>query len=345
MVRNLRSLASGIENYLGRPGSIRDVVPISVGHSNQTYLLTGLDLVVRLPPEGFGLLPPYDMGRQHDIMAGVRAAAPQLPVPGVFGWSADESFVGAPFFLCERAAGEAFEYAAPAWLTDASPDFRRALCAQWVGAIAALHNAGPVPGAGPARTPEQVYGAWRDRTAADVALVGGPTAELGRTIIGLFDEAEARGLRRSGEPTTVHGDPKIGNTMWADGRLTALLDWEMTYHGEPLADLAYLLQWFPADPRLNELPLPSYDYFALPGMFGRSEVIATWERETGRSAAGVEAYELAEAAKICFIVYHGAAAYEAGVIDDERMAAWFQVAQILVDRTHKVLAASQAAHG
>jgi aminoglycoside phosphotransferase (APT) family kinase protein len=337
MVRDLETLARGIEPQLNGAGPVTEVVPLSTGHSNETYLLRGPDIVLRTPPAGTGLLPPYDMGRQHDLMAEVGAAAPWLPVPEVYGWSADESVIGVPYLLCQLMPGEAFEYAAPPWLAEADPGLRRGLCRQWAGAIASVHRLPPLASAGPVRTPAQVYAAWRGLTAADVAGVGEATAKQGRAIVAIFDEVLARGLPGSGAPTPVHGDPKIGNTMWQDGRLTALLDWEMAFNGEPLCDLAYILHWFPADPKVNEMGLPSYEYFTLPGMLGRDEVISLWERGTGREARGIERYEIAEAAKLCSIVFHGAAAYEAGVLDDPRMAGWLQVAALYTERAEKLL--------
>jgi aminoglycoside phosphotransferase (APT) family kinase protein len=339
MMRDLETLARRIEPRLNQPGTISEVVPLSSGHSNQTYLLRGPDIVLRTPPADAGLLPPYDMGRQHDLMAEVGAAAPWLPVPEVYGWSADESVIGVPYYLCQLMPGEAFEYLTPRWLADAAPGFRRHLCRQWIGAVASIHRLQPLASGGPVRTPREVYQGWRDLTSQDIAAVGADKAGLGRAITAIFDEVLGRGLPSSGAPAPVHGDPKIGNTMWRDGQLTALLDWEMAFNGEPLCDLAYILHWFPPDPRMNELGLPSYDYFALPGMFTRSEVISVWEHGTGREARGVELYEIAEAAKLCSIVFHGAAAYEAGVLDDPRLESWLQVAQIYRERTEKLLAA------
>jgi aminoglycoside phosphotransferase (APT) family kinase protein len=339
MMRDLETLARRIESRLDLPEPVTGVVPLSAGHSNETYLLHGPGIVLRTPPAGTGLLPPYDMGRQHDLMAEVGAAAPWLPVPEVYGWSADESVIGVPYYLCQLMPGEAFEYTAPAWLTDATPGFRRRLCRQWIGSVASIHRIQPLGSGGPVRRPEEVYQGWRDLTLTDIAAVGETMAAEGRAITAIFDEILGRALPRSGSPTPVHGDPKIGNTMWLDGRLTALLDWEMAFNGEPLCDLAYILHWFPADPRINEMGLPSYDYFTLPGMFSRDEVISVWEHGTGRDARGVELYEIAEAAKLCSIIFHGAAAYEAGLIDDPRLAPWLQVAQLYRERAAKLLAA------
>ena len=55
----------------------------------------------------------------------------------------------------------------------------------------------------------------------------------------------------SGPATIVHGDFRLGNTIYAPGapaRLAAVLDWEMATIGDPLADLGYLcMMWTEAD--------------------------------------------------------------------------------------------------
>jgi aminoglycoside phosphotransferase (APT) family kinase protein len=338
MPRNLHSLAAAIESYLGRPGSITEVVPLATGYSNQTFLLRGADIVLRTPPEGRGLLPPYDIRWQHDVLADVHAHAPDVPVPRVHGWSEDESIIGVPFYLCEPIQGEAFESVAPQWFIDAAPEVRLGMCEQWFAAVAALHRATPLASLGAAQSPDETYRAWREIAAVD-ATAGGAAGTHGPAVIALLDEILDRTLVSSGPPTPVHGDPKIGNTMWQDGRLTALLDWELAFNGEPLCDLAYILNWFPADPQLNDMGLPSYDYFALPGMYSRAEVIAAWERGTGRDAHGIEAYEAAESAKTGAIVLRGIAAHEAGILRDERLAFWPQALEIYLARTERLLAA------
>lgn len=328
MARDVQALANGIEQFLGKPGSVTGVTPLSTGHSNETYLIHGLDVILRTPPESAGLLPPYDMRQQHDVLAELRQKAPAVPVPEVLGVCEDPSLLGAPFYLCSKVAGESFEYEAPEWVATASADCRWQMCAQWIGAIAELHRCGPFDSLGPVLTPEQEFGAWRDRAARN----GG---EHGAAIAAVYDRLAELGYARSGDPTPVHGDPKIGNTMWQDGTLTAVLDWEIAHNGEPLSDLGYILCWFPVDGKVEG---PSFYYFAWEGMFSRADVIAEWERRTGRSARGVEVYEVASWTKIWAILHQGATAYQSGTITDERIALWGQTLAPLREHTERLLA-------
>ncbi|MCV7231733.1 phosphotransferase family protein [Mycobacterium branderi] len=326
-----------MEAFLGRPGAVTTVDTLAAGHSNETYRLGGIDMILRTPPEGPGLLPPYDMKRQHDVLADIRQAAPDVPVPRVYGVCTDEKFIGAPFYLCSAMRGESFEYEAPAWLAECTPEFRHRLCEQWITAIATVNRTPPQPSLGRPLTPEAVYGEWRKRAQRN-STKSKQHAAQGLAIATVFDTLSDLGFVRSGEPAVVHGDPKIGNTLWHGGKLTALLDWEMAHNGEPLYDLGYVLGWFPGDIDVRDIPLPSYDYFALPGMFSRGETIKTWEKVSGRSARGVEVYEVAAIAKLAGILHQGAIAYETGALPDERMAQWGAVIDILLKRAYDLLA-------
>lgn len=337
MPRDARTLAAGVEAFLGRPGAVTTVATLAAGHSNETYRLSGIDMIMRTPPEGGGLLPPYDMKRQHDVLAAIRQAAPNVPVPRVYGVCSDEALIGAPFYLCSAMPGESFEYEAPDWLASNTPEFRHRLCRQWITAIATVNCTPPLPSLGRSLTPEEVYGQWRELALSNAGL-SKQHSVAGRAIAEVFDTLSDYGYARSGDPAVVHGDPKIANTLWQDGDLTALLDWEMAHNGEPLYDLGYVLGWFPEDIDVRDIPLPSYDYFALPGMFSRRETIETWESVSGRSACGVQVYEIAAIAELASILHQGAIAYETGTLVDERMAQWGAVTEILLKRAHALLA-------
>lgn len=78
MSRDTARLMNGLRGYLPRGDRITGVRTLSAGHSNETYLVEGLDEILRMPPSAEGLLPPYDMARQHAILAAVAAHAPEL---------------------------------------------------------------------------------------------------------------------------------------------------------------------------------------------------------------------------------------------------------------------------
>jgi aminoglycoside phosphotransferase (APT) family kinase protein len=93
--------------------------------------------------------------------------------------------------------------------------------------------------------------------------------------------------------TIVHGDYRLGNTMFAPGapaRLAAIFDWELATIGDPLADVGYLVAtWAQEGDEENTL-------FALgavtrrPGFPTREQIIARYEAASGRSMSSVRWY-------------------------------------------------------
>jgi len=79
MARDLVRMLNGLRGAIDGGERITRIVTLSAGHSNETYLLEGLDRILRMPPSEEGLLPPYDMARQHAILSAV-AQQPQAVV-------------------------------------------------------------------------------------------------------------------------------------------------------------------------------------------------------------------------------------------------------------------------
>src|SRR5262245_11606971 len=108
MARDLEQMTQALRRWLSGGEAITRIVPLSTGHSNETYLLEGVDRILRMPPSEEGLLPPYDMAAQHAILKAVGAHSGGPPVPNVFELCRDATVLGDPFFLMERLNGEAF---------------------------------------------------------------------------------------------------------------------------------------------------------------------------------------------------------------------------------------------
>jgi aminoglycoside phosphotransferase (APT) family kinase protein len=103
----------------------------------------------------------------------------------------------------------------------------------------------------------------------------------------------ADNLPESGQATIVHGDFRLGNTMYARGapaRLEAILDWEMCTIGDPLADVGYLCTlWVDRD----DPPLGMFELSAVTRREGfptRDELIGRYEERSGRSMRDVRWY-------------------------------------------------------
>jgi aminoglycoside phosphotransferase (APT) family kinase protein len=297
-----------LRDWLARGDRITGITTLSAGHSNETYLVEGLDEVLRMPPSEEGLLPPYDMVRQHQVLSAVAKSAPQVPLPPMLELCADPEVLGDPFFLMGKVAGAAFEYAVPEWLASNPESGADKVCRQWFDALTGLH-AMPVsamPEGG--RTVGQEAQHWLDVARG---------ADSMPALIAVLEDLASRPPRESGPPTPVHGDPKHGNCLWDNGRLTALLDWEMAQISEPLLDLGYVLMFHDQ----GEASLANAG-FELPGWWSSERMIEEWEKGTGRTAVDAQRYAVLGQAKVSAIISVGAHLFNSGRIADPRFQAF-----------------------
>ena len=90
------------------------------------------------------------------------------------------------------------------------------------------------------------------------------------------------------DATIVHGDYRLGNTMFADeppARLIAIFDWELATIGDPLADVGYLTATW-SEPNRDERKDTMFDHLTVThgeGFPTRDELVARYEEQSGRS--------------------------------------------------------------
>lgn len=304
------TLLDRLREYLPDGRRITGLRRLGDGHSNDTYLLEGLDLILRAPPAGPGLMPDYDVARQYRIMRAVADTAGAPPVPAVRDLCTDTGVIGRPFFLMQRCAGESTDWRPPAWLREAPDDFRQRLSRTWIGAVASVHRMPVATFREPARTPAGEAAVWLELARR---------SDAPRRLLEVLEDLAADPPPTSGPPTCVHGDVKFANLLWTpDGTLTALLDWEFAAVGDPMTDLGYLLGLWPAeDDEPGQMP-----YTKLGGWWTRERFIAEWESLTGREAVAVRRYEALGMAKIGAIFALGLALHRSGANTDPRLARW-----------------------
>jgi aminoglycoside phosphotransferase (APT) family kinase protein len=308
MARDTDAMAAALRVYLDDGDKITGVRTLSAGHSNETYIIDGINRVLRTPPSEEGLLPPYDMARQHAIIGAVGAYAGGPPVPKVHELCNNPDVIGAPFFLMETLTGEAFEYAIPDWLARGGAPMADHLCRQWFDAVTALHRM-PVelmpPGG---RTVQDEAGHW---------LQVAKSVDASDRLIEILDDLVKHPPRASGPVTAVHGDPKHGNTLWHEGKLVALLDWEMAQISEPLLDLGYILMFHDQ----GEAGLANAG-FGSPGWWSYERMIGEWEQATGRTAMDAARYAVLGQAKVTAIIEVGYNLFRSGRTKDKRFEAF-----------------------
>jgi aminoglycoside phosphotransferase (APT) family kinase protein len=303
-MRDLSQLAKALRHYLPCGDGLTGIRALTTGFSNETYILEGLDYVLRLPPAAGAMLAGHDVVGQGRIYQELAKAPGSPPVPPVVSICPDASVIGVPFFVMERIDGESIDdMVMTPWFVDGHDALRRQICSDWVSAYANLSNLDPLPALGAAVSPEDDARIWQ----------GFARAANCPELIAMFDRLLERPAPISGPPALIHGDPKLSNLMWKDQRITAMLDWEMALNGEPLANLGYMLFFFASDYHAAARAQK------LTGMLTRDEAIALWEDVSGRSAEGVFWHEIAQAGKTAAIIAEGVNMANSGRSNDPRL--------------------------
>ncbi len=261
-----------------------DALPIGEGHSCVTFgLSTGM--VLRRPPRG--PLPPS----AHDVLREARllGALEPTPVraPRVLAVCDDPAVIGAPFYVMEKVDGDVITTRLPQPLDN--PEQRGRIADELIDSLVELHAV--------------------DWTTVGLEGFGKPTGYLERQVrrfLGLWEhnrtrevpEVEAVGewlaanLPESPPATIVHGDYRLGNTMFAAGapaRLIAIFDWEMATIGDPLADVGYMMiHWTRPGDEIGRFNLQNVT--SLEGFPSRQELIGRYEERSGRSMQALSWY-------------------------------------------------------
>lgn len=320
--RDIQALLENLRNKVACAADVTGIRPLTAGHSNETYVLEGLNAILRLPPSTPPVLQGHGVITQGQVYRELGSLGDALPTPRILHIEGDPSLLGDPFFIMEKVAGVAVtDYVLPAWFTEATPEQRESVSRQWVAAIGSIATLQPLAAFGRPVTPEEDALKWRDWAA---------NAEC-PALVDLYDRLLSRPAPRSGPASPVHGDPKIANLMWSEFRLSSVLDWELGHNGEPLTDLGYVLYFFRPEIYFG-VPLPS-----LSGVIDREAAVEAWEIASGRSAEGREWYEAAAVGKIAAIVARGYQMILAGESHDPKMARWKEMLDSNIDLMDTVL--------
>lgn len=252
---------------------------IGGGQSNPTFFVSfdrGRELVLRKQPPGELLKSAHAIDREYRVQLALRTVG--FPVPPALLFCSDRSVIGTPFYVMERLHGRVLsDYA----LDNVDAKDRRAYLFELAETLARLH-------------------------AVDWAAIG--LADYGRPG-NFFDRQITRWTRQwhatklhdtddmnllmewlpshipSGDETTIaHGDYRLGNVMFhpTQPKIIAVLDWELSTLGHPLADAAYSCLPWNTDREVFE-GLRGLD-LAQGGLPTQSEYLAHYQRCSGREA-------------------------------------------------------------
>lgn len=250
------------------------------GQSNPTYRVTadGKDYVLRRKPFGPILPSAHAVEREYRVISALHPTGFPVPAPAVL--CEDAEVIGAPFYLMQHVAGRGFWDGA---LPKVAPQERRPLYEAMIDTLAALHSVdvdavGLSDYGAPGNYFERQTARWTKQYRAaqtdDIAAVEALIDYLPRTV-----PPQER-------TSIIHGDYRLDNLLFAPDapQVSAVLDWELSTLGDPLADFAYLaMNWvMPADGRaslggldLAVLNIPTLD-----------EAVARYCAATGRDGIG-----------------------------------------------------------
>lgn len=289
-----------------------EIQSIGEGHSNHTFLVRrgGAEFVLRRPPRP--PIPPSanDMLREARVL---RALEGHARVPRVLAVGEDTAIIGAPFYLMEVVPGHAVSATMPPALD--TPVERRRSAEELVDALVEIHavdwRAAGLEGFGKPegyleRQVRRWRGQWEHNKTRDLPAVEAVSTWLTEHLPG------------HQAATIVHGDYRLGNVLLADdppARVLAVLDWEMSTIGDPLADLGWLIMYHvePDDPpRTFELGTVTRD----PGWPRREELMARYEERSGRSMTDIRWYRALALWKLIIILEGNYKRASAGLSDD-----------------------------
>ena len=270
------------------------------GQSNPTYRLNtaGRRYVLRRKPPGKLLPGAHAVDREYRVIAALHAQG--YPVAEPFGLCTDDAVIGTPFYVMDMVEGRIF------W--DASlPEVPTAERARYFDAmnatIAALHVIDPeAAGLGDYGKPgnyfERQIGRWSKQYLGDTEA--GRVPAMDRLVEWLPanvppDKTQAR---------IIHGDYRCDNMIFhaTEPRVLAVLDWELSTLGHPLADFSYHLMMYRMPPGITA-GLAGLDLLPL-NIPSEQEYVAAYCRRTGRDGiSDLDFYIAFNMFRLCAILH------------------------------------------
>ncbi|HLX36814.1 MAG TPA: phosphotransferase family protein [Candidatus Binataceae bacterium] len=328
------------DRKLGDPDDLRSE-NISFGHSNEVHLVhfQGKSWALRRPPRGPLLPTAHDVMREYRVLNALQSTP--VPVPRVYAACDDPKYIGAPFYLMEYMRGEVIRADGKSFAN--TPERRRAVSDGMIDLLVELQKVD-----------------WR---AAGLEGFGRPDGYLPRQLKRWVDQLERTTphtrplpvmnqvrdwlqahIPESPPATIVHGDYKLDNVMWNPSeppKPIAIFDWEMSTIGDPLADLGWLLSYWP-DPSDGPVRVGSMATMAPePGLLTRREMLDRYEAKTGRKMANFPFYQAFAIFKLAIIMEGSYSRFVLGQTDDPLFIQMKERVPALADNAWRVCQAAK----
>ena len=275
--------------------------------------------MLRRPPRGELPETAHDMLREHRVLAALADADVRTPRP--LAVCTDPDVIGVPFYVMERLEGVVIRDALPSGLDE---PVRERMGHEMIDALVELHTV--------------------DYAAHGLADLGRPegytrrqverwTKQWGVMQTRQLDDVEVTRewllahVPADSPAAIVHGDYKLDNVVFrpqAPVRLVGILDWEMATLGDPLADLGYLMNFWPEPGEQGNAAIPQPTQ--QPGFPPRSALIERYEAATGLAMTDLTFYRTLALWKLAILCEGLYKRYRAGQAGNE----WYAVLETAV---------------
>ena len=250
------------------------------GQSNPTFQLVtpARKYVLRKKPPGQLLASAHQVDREYKVMKAL--ADTPVPVPHMYALCEDDAVIGTAFYVMEHLEGRVFR---DPTLPEQTPEERAAIYDDMNCVLAELHKVdfaavGLEDFGRPGNYFERQISRWiKQYRAAETETI----ADMEELIAWMPDN-----IPDEDSVSIAHGDFRLENTMYhpTEPKMIAVLDWELSTIGHPLADLGYNSMLYHIDsPTMGTLTRVD---FATSGIPDEDEYVAAYCRRTGRE--GIE---------------------------------------------------------
>ncbi|PWW03923.1 aminoglycoside phosphotransferase (APT) family kinase protein [Hoeflea marina] len=238
---DLEKLADELHEIVPGFSGLHAVEKFSTGQSNPTFRVEADSgsYVLRAKPPGVLLKSAHQVDREYRVMKALGAMG--VPVPKVLALTGEDSAIGRMYFVMELVEGRIF------WdpsLPELSKAERGGIYDAMNAALAKLHSVEPAEaGLADFGRPGNYFSRQIKRWSEQyLASKTGENPDIDRLMAWLGEHV----ADDDGRISVVHGDYRLDNIIFNHDkpRVEALIDWELSTLGNPLADLAYqCMQW------------------------------------------------------------------------------------------------------
>jgi aminoglycoside phosphotransferase (APT) family kinase protein len=275
---DVAALSARLLELTGEAYAIASLHPSSTGFANRTWFVhaepRSLAIKVQRSP---AYVHERDPSLEPDVLAALRSTS--VPVPLLIARDSEGLVLGSPWFAMALVDGigmpdaELTGYAQDGWFADADPQRRRSIWNDFIDRLADLHSL-------PAETFVSI-----SRAGSHSALLEYWWASLHGVVSRGTAPIQERALKWLAEnapadadhdPRPCMGDARMANLVERDGKVAALVDWELAHVGNPRGDIGFHLY-------MDSL----FAVFAERRLTGLPTGEATWERWERRTGLEV----------------------------------------------------------